>query len=133
MIDDFLKLGAEQKYELGDVILQRDEGVNWLLIGKGRDAENNATYKLLKLQFPEELLPKVSRGGIVIPGSGFIPDIDHHEYIEAYSIITDQPRASKKIGHIDLSGVDPDSLEGLPILHVFPDLRKFYEGSEYFQ
>lgn len=130
---DFLKANPEPDYELGDVISDSRNGVNWLLVGIGRDVNNNPTYKLLKLRFPEELLPRRDSSGSAEVSHNFIPDVYHHELLECYTLLVDQPRFSKKVGHIDLNESDLDDLAGVPILHAIPRLREFYDGSEYFQ
>ena len=124
---------SEPNFELGD-ILQPQKLVtktNFLVVGVPGGVRKS--YGITMLEFPDELLWKQLKSGIIIPGNDFIPDLQHHPYWELKRDEAEFNYNWARIGHVHLSEEDIPNSEGIPILHIFPELRKFYCGSGHYQ
>ena len=122
---------SQSRYQLGDILREFDTNSNFLVV-RVPDA-SKARYGLVGLWFPNELLWKRINSGIIVPEADFTPDLQHHPYSKVRPDIVDSAYKGRRIGHIDLSEEAITNSADRPILHAFPELRQFYDGSGHFQ
>ena len=122
---------SESRYQFGDILREFDTTSNFLVVGV--PDISMAGYGLTKLEFPYGLHFKRLDSGLLVPDPDFIPDLQHHSHLLVKPGIVDSVYNVGKIGHISLSEKAILDSANKPILHAFPELRPFYNGSGHFQ